>query len=170
MTFCDFKIRNMGDNIHQHSVQCALPINLFNEKFFILLWFWLMILAVFTLLSFLNWLKLLFRTFRRKAIARYLRSHNKLGNSEKERQLFGSFVQDYCYLDGAFIFAILRRNSNYITTSEIISSLWARYCRDCVRNNDLPKSILVSNQNDMQEIKIGLVDYNNAVGENKYEK
>lgn len=26
VTFCDFKIRNLGDNIHQHSVQCALPV------------------------------------------------------------------------------------------------------------------------------------------------
>jgi len=29
VTFCDFTIRNMGDNIHKHSVQCALPVIFF---------------------------------------------------------------------------------------------------------------------------------------------
>ena len=26
VTFCDFTIRNLGDNLHKHSVQCALPV------------------------------------------------------------------------------------------------------------------------------------------------
>jgi hypothetical protein len=72
-----------------------------------------------------------------------------LGNSEKERVMFDSFVSDYCHLDGGFIFALLRRNANFISTSEIICTLWSRYCREYTRthdlqhDNDAPKTIIV---------------------------
>ncbi len=69
----------------------------------------------------------MFWQFRRKSIAKYLRSHNKLGDSEKDKKIFDSFVTEYCHLDGAFIFQILRRNSNYLTTSDIIVALWTKY-------------------------------------------
>jgi hypothetical protein len=66
--------------------------------------------------------------FRTKSLAMYLQANSRFdGKSE----LFTSFVNDYCYLDGTFIVEIIRLNSNYITTSEILSNLWTRYCRNC---------------------------------------
>jgi hypothetical protein len=158
VTFCDFKIRNMADNIHQHSVQCALPINLFNEKFFIYLWFWLMFLTLFTFVSFFGWFKLLFRSVRKNTIAKYLRTHNKLGDSEKEREMFNSFIDDFCHLDGAFMFEIIKRNSNYITTSEIICALWGKYCRDFSRLN-LERMQRRSKEGANDSVEIGMIDY-----------
>lgn len=157
MTFCDFKIRNLGDNIHQHSVQCALPINLFNEKFFIFLWFWLVLLACITIVNFFNWLTVMVPSFRKRSISKYLRSHNKLGNTDKDQEMLDAFVNEFCHLDGAFIFAIIRRNSNYITTSEIICSLWSKYCRDFNRSHPGFKSIVI-NKND-NDNNIGMIDY-----------
>lgn len=143
ITFCDFKIRNLGDNIHQHSVQCALPINLFNEKFFILLWFWLIALAILTLCNLLSWLKLLAPGYRKKLLAKYLKSHKKLGSGEKESEMFDAFVNEYFHLDGAFIVAIIRRNSNYLTTSEIVCALWSKFGREYTRvQHDPPRPIL----------------------------
>ena len=72
----------------------------------------------------------MFTGFRKKSIAKYLRVHGKLGEEKQDQQMFEAFVNDYCYLDGAFIFQILRRNSNYITASEIICSLWKKFCAD----------------------------------------
>lgn len=141
VTFCDFKIRNMGDNIHQHSVQCALPINLFNEKFFICLWFWLIALAVMTVWNFFRWLFIISQRKRRNVIVKYLQTQQKYGGGEKDRLILDSFVSEYCHLDGAFIIALIRRNVNFVTTSEIICQLWSKYCREFTRSAEM-KGIL----------------------------
>ncbi|MFH4980580.1 hypothetical protein AB6A40_007289 [Gnathostoma spinigerum] len=54
VTMCDFEIRELG-NIHRWSVQCVLPLNMFNEKVYILLWFWLNVLLAVTVISALLW-------------------------------------------------------------------------------------------------------------------
>jgi hypothetical protein len=140
VTFCDFKIRNMADNIHQHSVQCALPINLFNEKFFISLWFWLIALACLTLWNFFIWTFMVLPLKRKSFIEKYLKAKQKYGGSEKDRMILDSFVTEYCHLDGAFIFALIRRNTNFITTSEIISSVWDKFYKAYTSTHELKGS------------------------------
>jgi hypothetical protein len=127
VTFCDFKIRNMADNIHQHSVQCALPINLLNEKFFILLWFWLIIIAVLTVYNFLRWAFLLLPAKRESFFEKYLKVAGIYGQSKENRYDFTPFVSEYCHLDGAFVLTLIRRNTNFITLSKIVESLWKCY-------------------------------------------
>lgn len=56
VVFCDFRIRMLGDHLHRHTVQCVLPINIFSEKIFTLLWFWLFILNFINFYNFAKWL------------------------------------------------------------------------------------------------------------------
>lgn len=49
-----FQIRQVA-NIQKYSVQCVLVINIFNEKIFILLWFWYITLAFCTICSLAYW-------------------------------------------------------------------------------------------------------------------
>ena len=65
VTLCEFSIRyqsrvhqyvTQSTPVHQYVVQCALSINLFNEKIFLFLWFWLVFVAVVTLGDLLAWL------------------------------------------------------------------------------------------------------------------
>ena len=55
VTQCDFIIRQ-ATNVHSYTFQCVLPINLFNEKIFIIVWFWLLFVAVTAILSVFQWL------------------------------------------------------------------------------------------------------------------
>lgn len=124
-----------------------------------------------TVFNFFSWFKILFPAIRRKTIANYLRSHNKLGASDKDKDMFHSFVDDYCHLDGAFIFSIIRRNTNYITTSEIISNLYTKYCPDYIRSQNTSRFEFTNKKNDVsynntESVGIGMVDYDETF-ENK---
>ena len=54
VTLCDFHIRQQT-NVHRYTVQCVLPINLFNEKVFLLIWLWLTFVGVATVLDIVYW-------------------------------------------------------------------------------------------------------------------
>ena len=55
VTFCDFLVRRLGNN-HRYTVQCVLPINLYNEKIYMILWFWMVFVAAASILSLIVWL------------------------------------------------------------------------------------------------------------------
>ena len=72
-------MRNLADNIHTYTVQCSLPINLFNEKIFLIIWFWLYFTTLFTLFGFVYWLSsFLYPRFYKAHIMRYLQSMKRI--------------------------------------------------------------------------------------------
>lgn len=54
VTMCDFRVRVLG-NVQRYTVQCVLPINLFNEMIYLFLWWWLMLVGILSILSLLSW-------------------------------------------------------------------------------------------------------------------
>ena len=145
ITYCDFKIRNMADNIHKYSVQCALPINLFNEKFFICLWFWLIALAFITIWNFLKWTLMIFPIKRKSFIEHYLKAKLKIGGNEKDGLILDAFVTEYCHLDGSFIFALIRENTNFIITTEIMSAVWDKFYKQYTSSRDTKGLLEIKN-------------------------
>ena len=55
ITFCDYFVHQNLRQVHFYSVQCLLSINVLIEKFYVLIWFWLAILLVVTLINLLSW-------------------------------------------------------------------------------------------------------------------
>ncbi len=76
---CNFAVRNLADNIHTYTVQCSLPINLFNEKIFLIIWFWLYFTTLCTLFGFFYWISsFIYPKFYKSHITRYLSSMKRI--------------------------------------------------------------------------------------------
>ncbi|TKR93703.1 hypothetical protein L596_008113 [Steinernema carpocapsae] len=56
VAFCDVPFRVVGNqNRRPRTLQCVLPVNMFNEKIFICLWFWFASLAVLNFINLAYW-------------------------------------------------------------------------------------------------------------------
>jgi len=117
-TLCDFERRTMARNI-PYTVQCVLPINLFNEKIFIFVWFWLAFMGIVNVLSLLSWLWIAFTTNRRGYVRKYLKVFGKYEKENDRERLIG-FCDKYLRQDGHFAFRMISKNTN----GEMITCLW----------------------------------------------
>ena len=126
ITMCDFKIRHLA-NIQRYTVQCVLPINLFNEMIYVFLWCWLVLVGALTCLSCFVWIcRLSCVCDRRRYIRKHLRLVDKMVSS-LDRELCIDFVDGYLKSDGFFVIFLLGENTNDVTVTEIISALWDYY-------------------------------------------
>jgi hypothetical protein len=104
VTFCDFKIRVLG-NIQRYTVQCSLPLNLYNEKIFILIWFWFIFVGIVTLGSLMMWaVTTLVWPYQIRYIRSRLMAMDKLNEAPDE--LVKCFTCDYLRRDGLFIIQV----------------------------------------------------------------
>lgn len=127
-TLCDLNIRRLGNN-HRYTVQCVLSINLFTEKMFLLLWFWMVWVLFATVVGIIL---LMIRSLFRNDRLRYIQKHLQLGNSldpdkQTEMDLCDRFVYEYLKQDGALLMRLVGHNTNSITVTELICSLWDHY-------------------------------------------
>ncbi|KAK6179172.1 hypothetical protein SNE40_011592 [Patella caerulea] len=125
-TLCELVIRNMN-NVLRFTIQCVLPINLFNEKIFLFLWFWLVFVSVMSILSLLRWFRLMTVVSKRISFVEdYLRLLNALCG-EQDKSHVKKFVTDYLQGDGVFILKMLENNCGPVVTSDIVRHLWYLY-------------------------------------------
>jgi hypothetical protein len=141
VTMCDFMIRHLGSNQHWYAIQCNLPINMYNEKIFLGVWIWLLILTVLNVLSIIYWIISLTRRRRLAAIKKYLRI-SSTPSGEKESLLSStttsrngrmdmtndySEFNNYMHTDGFLIFQIIANNTNELAAGQIIEHLYRSY-------------------------------------------
>ena len=126
VTMCDFNVRHQTVN-HRYIVQCVLSINLFNEKIFIVVWFWLAVVAVVTSLDFLKWT---WRLFFHRSRVRYLRGLLTSMNALKRHpgDDMAKFTSVYLKRDGLFVIRLLSDNMGDIVAAEVLAGLWDVFC------------------------------------------
>lgn len=125
VTLCDFRIRQ-NTNVHQYTVQCVLPINIFNEKVFVIVWFWLVIVGIVTLVSLLQWMLGLLCLHRQ---VESIRNH-LLAVQEFDRLdlvSFRLFINKYLRRDGLFVLRLVEKNAGQLVATEVFSGLWLSY-------------------------------------------
>lgn len=126
VTLCDFSIRTLA-NIQRHTVQCVLPINLFNEKIYIYVWFWFVFLAIANIFSFLHWTG---RAFLKVDQIRYVRNHLRAFeriDKVRDKDVTSKFVRRYLKQDGVIVLRLVGQNTNELVVAELVSELYNIY-------------------------------------------
>ncbi|KAM3728303.1 Innexin unc-9 [Dirofilaria immitis] len=129
VTMCDFHIRVLG-NIHRWTVQCVLMINMFNEKVYIFLWWWFVLIGTLSVLSLLYYFfALVLASNQRQFVTRYLRCAGAVSDfmdPKTERYLHG-FIRRFLRPDGVFILRLIETNGGDLLVGEIVNVMFAHY-------------------------------------------
>ncbi|CAF4341189.1 unnamed protein product [Rotaria magnacalcarata] len=104
--YCDFNIVKIGQPT-LYTVQCLLPMNVFNEKAFTIIWF-------------------CFRRFNYSYVANYLTLYSKKERF-KRQLLVKRFIFDYLSADCVLILRLISENISDLLTSEVVNELWNEY-------------------------------------------
>ena len=125
-TICDYKVRQMGQNIHRNTVQCVLSINFFNDKLYLALWFWFVLVTFFTALNLLVWFcRIVVPSDGARYIRRHLKALRKVDIDEKKS--ISRFVRNYLKADGVLIVRLIQLNCSEIVASELTCALYDYY-------------------------------------------
>ena len=138
---CDYKIRQ-NTNVHRYTVQCVLPINIFNEKIFTIVWFWLLVVGVFTVVGLLGWLcRLIYWPAQYRYVRRQLAGAAALGSTTHvdavavglaptepgSKTDMRRFADVYLRRDGLFVLRLVAKNAGDLVSTELLAGLWNAY-------------------------------------------
>ena len=102
-------------------------MNVFNEKIFTIIWFWLVFVTIMNLKSvLLTIVRSNFRQVNYSYIANYLNLYSKKERF-KRQVLVKRFIFDYLSADGVLILRLISENISDLLTSEVINELWNEY-------------------------------------------
>jgi len=102
-------------------------MNVFNEKVFTIIWFWLVFLTVINFQSLLSTIiRSSFNHFNYAYIANYLNLYSKTERL-KRQMLIKRFIFDYLSADGVLILRLISENISDLLTSEVVNELWNEY-------------------------------------------
>lgn len=118
VSLCDVPIREIAE-IHRYTIQCALPVNMLNEKIFLALSFWFSYLILHNLLSFLV---LLYQQFQSQRLA-YIRHLTSLIKGRKDEDI-EEFTRDYLTFDGILILRLISHNSSELQAMEVLKRIF----------------------------------------------
>ncbi|CAF3345143.1 unnamed protein product [Rotaria socialis] len=124
--YCDFNIVKIGQPT-LYTVQCLLPMNVFNEKVFTIVWFWLVFLTIINFKSVLfTIISNSFQRFNYSYVANYLSLYSKKERFRRQL-LVKRFIFDYLSADCVLILRLISENISDLLTSEVVNELWNEY-------------------------------------------
>ncbi|CAL8105924.1 unnamed protein product [Calicophoron daubneyi] len=115
-----------------YTAQCALPINMLNEKIYIFFWFWIVFLIAASIFSLILWLfRMVLAPKRKDFIKRFLRIKGVKSRRGDEigRGDLDEFIDDYLRRDGVFLIRMLSLNAGEVITAEIVTVMYENYVK-----------------------------------------
>lgn len=129
ITICDVRTKELGTH-HTYTIQCVLSFNLFNERIYAFLWFWIFfVLLPYTVTDLVAWLvRLVIRgtSYRYKFIKSRIQIYERI-KTERQKFLLRLFTEYYVGVDGCFTLRLLEHNSNASVVSELINEMWKQF-------------------------------------------
>jgi len=127
MSKCTFHKYGPSGTIQNHDGLCILPINIINEKIYIFIWFWFMLLIVWTGIFF---------CFRAVTVfSRYSRYLVFCGRAKSSNRGDIALVMDKCWFGDWFILMQLCKNMDPMIFHDLVTDLRDRL--DPKRNDNL---------------------------------
>lgn len=136
-------VRHLGAN-NKYVAQCALPVNMLNEKLYIFLWFWTTIVIFCTALSIPLWIM---RLGREKNRSHFIRKFLRLQEiyTDEDKVILHNFITEFLRHDGVFLLRMISMNAGDVVTSDVVVELWDIYRTKYKNRNmlhDIAKDIL----------------------------
>ena len=128
VTMCNFGVRRQTE-VHTYQLQCVLSVNLFNEKIFLCVWFWLVLISIVSLIGLFKWTwSLTFWDSQVSYCRRQLRAIGALGpDTKRDKDVVRKFVQNYLRRDGVFMIRLISNNVGQLVSAEVLEGLWENY-------------------------------------------
>ncbi|ESN99802.1 hypothetical protein HELRODRAFT_176569 [Helobdella robusta] len=128
VTLCEIDIRDQS-RIHTYVIQCVLSVNIFNEKIFIILWFWFVFVALANICDFLRWL---FGVFHWKLSLKFIKKRLKSGEKNgaikiNDPVMLSRFLRGYLRRDGVFLIKLISLNYGDVLVGDVLDAMWECY-------------------------------------------
>lgn len=142
-TLCQVRA-DMSGGLRSYTCQCVLPINVFNEKIFSVVWFYMAFLMPLNVLSLLFWIYRVFETNRLSYIRLCLWRTRIVALSQIHRTV-RRLSQSYLGWDGVFVLRLIEHNHGSILATLIMSRLWEFYANNLKLQEDAYQLALTTN-------------------------
>ncbi|UMM12551.1 hypothetical protein L5515_001271 [Caenorhabditis briggsae] len=126
---CEYQLQESVNKFVNHKAQCIIPMNVINEKIFIGLYFWLLLLTGLSVIGTVKWI---FRIRSRKAneVMIFKLIKKVLENEPHDSKMFDyrfNFVHDYLCADGILLIYFMMDTNGFLKTEEVIGALFRKY-------------------------------------------
>jgi hypothetical protein len=129
VALCDFSIREAGNinKFHRYTVQCVLPINLFNQQIFIAVWFWYFLILFWNIIEMFKWIYKCLPTKSSGWITRRVKLIDENIDENKDSKCLSHFINTYLEPDGIFMLQIIANNASDFVATDVIKRLWKKH-------------------------------------------
>ncbi|VDP64888.1 unnamed protein product, partial [Schistosoma curassoni] len=128
VAYCYAPVKHLGTKVNTATAQCVLPVNMLNEKIYIFLWWWILLVCVVNFHSLLRWcLQFACQNRGCQFVINYIKLSNVLTSSEL--YFAEKFARKFLRRDGMFLLRMLALNAGEMVTSDIVNEMWLNYRR-----------------------------------------
>lgn len=129
-TVCTFSAEQQGNPL-PYTLQCVLPLNLYNDKFFAIFTIVYPILLVISFLSLVGWIWCNSAHGRSRFVDRYLVKPLDLKRADDADQSdVKMFTDEYLRRDGIFVLQMIEMNVGGLVVETIIEKLWDQFVEE----------------------------------------